>query len=229
MSSSSEPGHPGVTIAIGDEVHGTDGKLGTVHRVIVDADSDRISEIVVKHGFLWGNERVIPLSHVQRSDGSVLYMDIDQEQFRECDGFDPGRYREPDPDYSGPPGFNRESGVNFPLDQEMAGGPVLFYTGKPLGYPGGETIPPESEGESIRTTMPSINAGDPILDRSFQKIGEVAHLEVDEEGFPTRLVGRKGLLFRHEAELPVEWIQDFSDKGIVLNVDRSEVERLGLD
>ncbi len=230
MNSSNDPAEPGVTIAIGAEVHGPDGKLGHVERVIVDADSDRISEIVVKHGFLWGNERVVPLSHVQRSDGSVLYVDIDEEQFKECDGFDPGRYRDPDPDYSGPPGFNRESGVNFPYEQAVARGPLLFYAaGKPMGYPGGEPVPPESEGENIGTTLPSIKAGDPILDRSFQKVGEVADFEVNEEGFPMRLVGRKGRVFRSEAELPVEWIQDLTDKGVLLNVDRSEVERLGLD
>jgi uncharacterized protein YrrD len=221
----------GFTVAIGDEVRGRDGKLGEVERVIVDADSDRIFELVVRHGFLWGNERLVPLSCISHGDGSVLYADIDQEQFKEFDGFDPARYREPDPDYTGPPGFDIDSGHNFPLEQAVARGPLLFFaTGKPLGYPGGERVPPASEGQNLATTRPSIEAGDDILDRNFEKVGEVAEFAADERGVPVRLVGRKGFLFHKEAEIPADWISDLTDKGVVLAVDKADVERrIGFD
>jgi len=221
MESGSGPGEH-LTIAIGDEVQGRDGKLGQVERVIVDADSDRISEIVVRHGLpLLGKHRLVPMSKVQRADGSVLYVDIDSEQFKECEGFEPDRYRAPDPDYTGPPGFDSRAGYNFEYEAEIASGPVLFQAagGKLMGYPGGE--------DASRGRMwgrPSIAPGDPVLSRDAEKVAEVAELEVNEEGFPTRLVVQKGMIFKKEAELPVEWIGELSDQGVVLRVGKSEIE-----
>jgi uncharacterized protein YrrD len=39
--------------------------LGEVQRVITDAASDRVTDLVIKHGFLVGRERIVPLAHVQ--------------------------------------------------------------------------------------------------------------------------------------------------------------------
>ncbi|MGE5595369.1 MAG: PRC-barrel domain-containing protein [Hyphomicrobiales bacterium] len=220
-------GHtPHFTIAIGDEVRGPDGKLGEVEKLIVDAEADRISEVVVKHGFLWGNERVIPLEAIQRSDGSVLYTDIDQKQFKECAGFDPGRYREPDPDYSGPPAFDADAQDNFPYRVAVTQGSLLYLNaGKTFGYPGGEV----SEGVSRLQTLPVIQEGDAVLSSDYEKVGEVSEFEGNADGFPTRLVVKQGFLFKREAEIPAEWIAELSDKGVVLNVSRDEVrERTAL-
>lgn len=224
MDSGSSDFPSDVTIAIGDEVRGRDGKLGQVERVIVDANSDRISEIVVKHGLpLLGEQRLIPLSHVQRSDGSVLYVDIDSEQFKECEGFKADRYRAPNPDYTGPPGFDARSGHNFPLDAAVDSGPVLFQSagGKMMGYPGGEG---GSQGSLM--SRPSISPGDDVLSADYEKVGEVAEFELNADGFPTRLVVRQGFLFRTEAEVPAEWIRELSDQGVVLRAPAAEIERL---
>jgi hypothetical protein len=45
-------------------------------------------------------------------------------------------------------------------------------------------------------------------------------------GAPKRLVMRRGHLFHTDTELPISWVQDLSDKGIVLNVPRAAVESL---
>lgn len=214
------------TVAIGQEVHGRDGKLGEVQRVVVDADSDTVSELVVKHGFVFGNERLVPLDRVQRADGSVLYVDMDQEQFSSCDGFDPQRYRTADPDYSGPPGFDTESGRNFNYDATWAGGPLLFFGGasKPLGYPGGEMRAPAETSTGM--WRPAIKAGDDVLSSDYEKVGEVAQFEAEAAtGKPTRLVMKQGFLFKTETELPVDWLTELSDQGVVLTVPKDTVER----
>lgn len=214
------------TVAIGQEVHGRDGKLGQVERVVVDADSDTVSELVVKHGFLFGNERLVPLDRVQRADGSVLYIDMDEEQFSACDGFDPKRYRAPDPDYTGPPGFDAASGRDFNYDTVWAGGPLLVFgtSSKPLGFPGGELQAPAD----VSTGMwrPALKAGDDVLSSDFEKVGEVAAFEAEvASGKPTRLVMKQGFLFKKQTELPSEWLSDLSDRGVVLTVPKDTVER----
>ncbi|HEY7293735.1 MAG TPA: PRC-barrel domain-containing protein, partial [Dehalococcoidia bacterium] len=74
-------------VTIGAEVRGSDGKLGDVHRVIVDARTGHVTDLVVKHGFLFGNERVVPLSSVTKVENGVVYLDTDKEAFERFHGF----------------------------------------------------------------------------------------------------------------------------------------------
>jgi hypothetical protein len=37
---------------------------------------------------------------------------------------------------------------------------------------------------------------------------------------------RQGRIFKDEFDVPVEWVEDLSDKGVVLNVERGRVESL---
>jgi nucleotide-binding universal stress UspA family protein/uncharacterized protein YrrD len=208
-------------ISIGADVVGTAGKLGEVHRVIVDARTDRVTDIVVKHGFLFGRERVVPLSHVTGVENGVIRLDLDEKGFEALDGFSDDRYRAPDPNYVGPPGFRREE---FLMDVAVATGPVQGLAGgavPPLGYPGGQQLSPDD------TARPAVSAGTPILDSEGQEVGEVHDMDfAADTGAPTRLVLRKGFIFKDETEIPVSMIQNISDDGVMLNVTKAEVEQL---
>ena len=99
----------------------------------------------------------------------------------------------------------------------MGGGIV----GKPGGFPGGEETSPDA------IARPTIASGTPILARDGEHVGDVHELTFAAPGgAPERLVMRRGHLFHTDTELPISWVQELSDKGVVLNVPRSEVEAL---
>jgi nucleotide-binding universal stress UspA family protein/uncharacterized protein YrrD len=208
-------------ISIGADVVGATGKLGEVHRVIVDARTDRITDIVVKHGFLFGRERVVPLSHVTSVENGVIHLDLDEKGFEAMDGFTDDRYRAPDPNYVGPPGYRNEE---FLMDVTVAEGPMQGMAGgptPPLGYPGGQQISPDD------MSRPAVSSGTPILDSEGREVGHVHDMDfASDTGAPTRLVMRTGLIFKSETEIPVSMIQDISDDGVMLNVTKNQVEQL---
>jgi uncharacterized protein YrrD len=208
-------------ISIGAEVIGTSGKLGEVQRVIVDARTDRITDIVVKHGFLFGRERVVPLSHVTTVADDGVHLDLDERGFEVMDGFTDDRYRAPDPSYTGPPGFRNE---DFLMNVAVAEGPLQGLASgpaPPLGFPGGQQVSPDD------MARPSVSPGTPIVDAAGEAIGQVHELSVAaDSGAPTRLVLRQGLIFKQETEIPVSLIRDISDDGVMLTVTKAEVERL---
>src|SRR5215471_4623798 len=152
-------------IRIGADVVGRDGKLGEVHRVIVDARSNHVTDLVVKHGFLWGNERIVPLGCVSSVEDGTVRLDLEEDGFKAMNGFAPDHYHAPDPDYIGPPGLdNRE----FLLDSAVAtsGAAGLGVTGgtKPLGYPGGEQVTPDD------MQRPAYAVGMDVLDALGEKV-----------------------------------------------------------
>lgn len=221
MDSSPTP-DPALPVAIGAEVRGPDGSLGEVDKIIVDPTTDRLTGVVVKHGRVFSDRRVLPLDAIQRADGSALYVDLDDEQFSALEDFDPVRYRSPDPDYSGPPGFDAAHGHNFNLENYVAMGPANIALGqamKPLGYPGGEISEPQAPH------WDTLSEGADILDSDGEKVGEVAALVLDgETGEPARLTVRRGFLFGDEADLPTAWIDSIGDGRLRLNVPRRTVE-----
>jgi sporulation protein YlmC with PRC-barrel domain len=218
--STMEAEHP--LIAIGAEVDGTGGKLGEVSRVVVDPEHDRISAVVVKRGRLLATERVVPLACFMAGDGAALHLNMDEEEFEGLDPFDETVYRAPDPDYSGPPGFDRASvGMgNMSLNTYVALGPQLaFGSSQPVGgFPGGEPIRPVIE-------TPTLEEGADVFDVSGDKVGEVAQLVVDPDGgAPVRLTVKQGFLFKAEYDVPMDWIAEIGDGSVHLNVTKADIE-----
>src|SRR5579885_319914 len=165
---------PAMDVRIGAEVQGTDGKLGEVHRVIVDARTGNITDLVVKHGFLFGNERVVPLSCVTKVENGVVYLEADKEAFARFNGYADDRYRAPDPNYIGPPGFNN---TEFMLDEVTAMGVASFgQVEPPLGFPGGQQVSPDD------LQRPALQEGSAVLDANGEKVGEISELSLDPEG-----------------------------------------------
>lgn len=213
-------GGSGVDIRIGAEVMGTTGKLGDVSRVIVDSNIDQISDIVVKHGFIFGSERVVPLGSIKTVEDGVIFLDVDERGFEAFNGFTDDRYRAPDPSYLGPPGFRNEE---FLLDTVVAAGPVggIGQVEPVFGFPGGQQVGPDD------MARPAVGPGTNVMDVDGEKVGDVHELSVSSDGSPTRLVVKSGFIFKHETEVPVSHIKEISDDGILLSITKADLAKLG--
>ncbi|OAI41399.1 hypothetical protein AYO38_03715 [bacterium SCGC AG-212-C10] len=215
--------HP--LISIGADVEGLDGRIGEVSRVVVDSDQDRITGVVVKRGSILATERIVALDTLRAGEGTTLMLDIQQDEFDQLEPFDETVYRAPDPDYSGPPGFDYESAgaTNYALNSYVALGPSLAFGtgGRTGGYPGSEVI------ATVTNEMPNIHEGTAIMDIDGEKVGEVSELTVDPESAqPVTLRVKQGFIFKSERELPVEWISELGPERILLSVTKAEVETL---
>lgn len=220
----SSPEMEQMDIKIGDTVQGTGGQLGEVSRLIVDERSGQATDLVVKHGFIFGGERILPLGMVRRVDGNAVYVDIDEDQFKDLNGY-ADKVRDGDPDYVGPPPQDLDGTFrgNAAFEQAWAIGPLggIGGSAKPLGYPGGEQL----SHDLIQ--RPALATGMSVLDRYGEKVGTVGELAVrPEDGVPTHVTLRRGLLFKHDTPLPAEWIDGVGTDGLVLSVTKAEVDQL---
>jgi sporulation protein YlmC with PRC-barrel domain len=211
-----------VELRIGAAVLGTDGKLGELHKVIADAQRDRITELVVKGDGLRGREHVIPLKFVQRVEGDAIYLDVDKETFEGKAGVVDALHGA-DSDYTGPPSMDQEGTFqgNLQYDSMVASGAQMG--GKVMGFPGGERLTPDIHDR------PAISLGMDILSNVGDKVGEVAELSFDsDDGSLVRLVLKRPLIARRDphAAVPVSWVKDLAVDGILLNVGKSDVDAL---
>jgi len=200
---------------IGEEVFGRDGKLGELSRVVVDPETHDVTYVVVRHGTLRSSERLLPVAALESQDGEA-YADITGDDFEQLQLFDLTHYRAPDPDYTGPPGFDAAAagGANTQLDAYVALGPLtaMGAAARVMGFPGGEA----SAIARDAPLPPSVAEGDDVLDRDGEKVGEIETLELDGDGHPVRLVVRRGFLFSTETDVPPELIGSVREGAVTL-------------
>lgn len=216
------------TIGIGDPVLDVAGeKVGEVSRIIVDARTDTISGLVVKADGWFGKERIIPRDLLDPSaDG--LRSEIPADDFEDLSPYDASAFHSPDPDYSGPPGFDRESlgQANLTLDTAVAMGSLagIGTSAKPMGFPGGETRAPEDQVAAAQRQLPVVERGADILDARGRKVGEVDEIAFDGSGHASSLTAKQGFIFAKRFDIPAEWIEDISDQGVILNVAEDRLQ-----
>lgn len=226
MAHEHRQGRSGV-VEIGSTVLFDDGsKAGTISKVIVDPNNDIMTDIVVKKGMLLSEERIVPLGCIDFNESGELFLDMDKDGFKELGLFDDTQFRSPSPDYTGPPGFDASAnGVrNLQFEAIVAGGSNAGLGG-PNAKVGG--FPQEASSRSANPmSRPALGQGDPVLDVDGEQVGEIDELELDpEDGHPVRLVVREGMIFRKSWEVPADYIAQLSNKGVVLDVRKSELER----
>jgi sporulation protein YlmC with PRC-barrel domain len=73
---------------------------------------------------------------------------------------------------------------------------------------------------------PAIAASTPVYDKAGQRIGDVESMEIDPaSGRITRVIVRRGVIFRNETAIPARVIASVGDR-ITLSVGADEVKKL---
>lgn len=68
-----------LSIHPGTDVVATDGKVGEFHEFVVDAETDRITHLVLREGHLWGKKDVtIPLDQIARIEANAVHLKLDK-------------------------------------------------------------------------------------------------------------------------------------------------------
>jgi sporulation protein YlmC with PRC-barrel domain len=210
-------------ISLGAHAEGKDGGLGVVERFIFNLQSQLVSDLVIRHGLV-PKEHVVSLDCVRPgADGDEkVRIDLFDAELDDTRIYTEAGYRAADTHFAAPPAARDmgDRGIDYQLDEAQALGAVSGLQGKPMGYPGGETI------VSDDAQIPVLTKGTNIFDLDGQHIGDVASATVDTEtGQLTHLTMGGGLL-RSEDEVPIEWLDKVGSQGVMLTMRGENVEHL---
>lgn len=208
---------------LGSPVIGTADKLGEVDRIIFDPNTRRAEYLIVKQGGILGGVHVAPFHDIARVDGEGVHLGIDDDAFGHLPSFSDDADRAGDPDHVAPPSEESagRSAMDFQMDTVTARGSMGSTTDKPMGYPGYEQVVPDDQ------QLPAIGRGTSVFDAVGEKIGDVGELEVESEtGMVARIVVRRGFIFKNDVEMPLDWLDAWTPRGVGLNVPKSEMETL---
>jgi uncharacterized protein YrrD len=70
-----------VTVRGGERVEATDGGIGKVDGVVIDAETHVVTHLVMREGHLWHTRTVrIPLEHIDHVERDAIYLKLRKEQ-----------------------------------------------------------------------------------------------------------------------------------------------------
>jgi sporulation protein YlmC with PRC-barrel domain len=210
-------------VPFGTRVVDSHGKgVGTVSRVVLRSQSREVAGLVVHQGVLNRREVVVPIGKVA-GFGDEVRLSLQASELDALDLFDAASLQTIPDHWEMPMGFDQRdfflvggggwTEAVLPFEQTSAG-----VSGTPAYVRDRDTAaePPE----------PDIAAGAHVYDKTGQRIGEVEGVEIDEtSGRITRVIVRRGVLFRTETAIPASVIASAGDK-VTLSVAADALKKL---
>jgi uncharacterized protein YrrD len=221
-----------MNIDLGMDVFGSDGeKVGTVERIVVDSNTKRIHKIVVHRGFLSHDDKLVDIEMVSSQDSDGLRLDLTSNQVNELPGYVEERFVQvPQEDWNA-----------LPYIQPGAAGGGAYLYGAPYagrGYEGSQdsffdaapSVAPVIEDQSnISETDVMISEGTDVYGADGDKIGSVGEVLVSNDGAINGFVVSKGLIFKKDVRVPIDWVESANGDQVTLNVTSAQAESAAFD
>ena len=197
----------------------TGDKIGTISRIVIDAKTRDVTDLVVESGTLFKGEKMIPVGLVNLENEDQIML---RETNQSIDEF---------PDY--------ETTHYVPLEQ--ASGPYekvdTYYWYPPINYqlpPGGLGLwsgVPTHEVSETETNIPegriAITEGAKVVSADDKHVGNVEQVITDSDtNNVTHFVVGKGFLLKEHKLVPARWVSSVDDGRIYLSVEARLFDRL---
>ena len=200
-------------------------KVGQIDRVVMDPRSKELTHLVVKKGFLFTRDKVLPLDLVETATDDRVVLKAGEE--------DPDRF----------PDFEETHYVPIEKTEPSAKGrsdhlsPLAWYYPVPggawwhvrrLGYPG---IPKPPYVRRTEVNIPegtvALEEGAKVIDTDGEHLGDVERVYADEaEQRVTHLLISKGLLSKSRKLIPSMWVDSVREDEVRLSISERLIEAL---
>lgn len=205
-------------VRLGSRVYCGDTEVGRLERVVLSPSDQRVTHLLVHRGLVPHRDVLVPVEVAERATDEAVWLRLSAEEFERLSPYDPERYVSAEAGAAAT-GRHERSRVLFALPFGRArpgallraeGGQTAAGTGGPDGSRSGVLL--------SRGTRVVCAGGD---------VGRVDDVLLD----PTTrqaiaFVVRKGRFLRQDVVVPVDWVSEVQSDKIVLNVDRSQLDRL---
>lgn len=226
-------------------VYTADGQeVGAIDRVVINPETTEVSHVVVRQGWLFTEDKVVPTAWIDQATGEQVRLRADIDSLDELPPFEETHYLPYDDSY-GADGGNATAGANRAA---YAGGGYArpYYPYPPIGaawpgyygaygygayaYPGGyyaaESYAVETERNIPEGTI-ALKQGAAVVDKHGDQVGTVARVFTDDETQQvTHLLITEGWIFQEKHLVPTYWIREATDEEVQLKVDADFLKRL---
>jgi uncharacterized protein YrrD len=209
--------------AEGAKVVTADGEdVGTIDRVVLAPDTKEVTHLVVRKGFLFTEDKVVPLSLVGPATEEQVTLREDAGDLEKLPDFEESHYVSVGP----PP-------VRPGLGDAHWARPVVWYppmgtwwiTGAYAGYDMPQYV--AKTEENIPEGTVALEEGAKVISSDGKHVGDVERIFTDPlEDRVTHLLISEGLILKEKKLIPTVWMSTVREDEVHLSVDSDLVESL---
>jgi uncharacterized protein YrrD len=208
------------------KVLASDGsKIGQIDRVVMDPRSKELTHLVVKKGFLFTKDKVVPLNLIETATEDRVVLKEGPQHPDDFPDFEETHFV-PTEETSAPDKRGTKGLSTLAWYYPFPGG-AWWHTamGAYPGYP----KPPyvrRTELNIPEGTVP-LEEGAKVVSNDGEHVGDVERVYVDnEEQRVTHFLISKGLISKSRKLIPTMWVESVSDDVVQLSVGDRFVEKL---
>ena len=201
-----------------------DEKIGTLHRVVMDPKTKEVTHIVVKEGFFFTEDKVVPMDLVGSVTEDRISLQGSKEHLDELPQYEETHYVRPH-DTTG------ESEVSSDTSDPVYWYPPVDLSGAGYGRYPVAFFPQSLYVQKIEKNIPdgtiALAQGAKVISADGEQVGSIETLITDPtQDRVTHVVISSGLLLKERRIVPAYWLSTVSDDEVHLSVDARLLERL---
>ena len=196
-------------------------KVGEVERVVLDPQTKEITHLVVRKGFLFTEDKVVPINMVgstakdritlKRTEDLESLPDFEEEQYVKVTSVDPG----------------------YPYKEGNAR-PYYWYPAPGFVWWGTQPLPIQARPDYVIETWRNIPEGTVALKEGAdvvtvdnKHVGDVERIfATPKRERATHLLISKGLFLKEKKVVPTTWINQVTEDQVYLSVSSDFIDRL---
>ena len=203
----------------------TGEKVGRIDRVVIDPKSDELTHLVVKKGFLFTTDKVVPIEHVETTAEDRVELKAGPGDPDEFPDFEETHYIQAQESGTF---AKRELGGKKPLAwyYPFPGGP--WWRASMGGYPGYPQPPYLRKTElNIPDNTVPLEEGAKVVSSDGEHVGDIERIYADEEEQrATHVMISQGLISKTRKLIPTMWVKHVHDEEVRLSISKNFVEHL---
>ncbi|MBZ0291336.1 MAG: PRC-barrel domain-containing protein [Anaerolineae bacterium] len=218
----------------GTNVFTANGKeVGHIDRVVIDPRSQHVTHVVVRAGFLFTEDKLVPVELIKSADDDRVTLQSAAGDLDDLRPFEETHYVSLDDE--------EVKAMNYPVGGEYI--PPVYgyppYGGIWPGYPGApgysgpagiarpEQVYATRKDENIPEGTSALREGARVISSDDKHVGEIESVLVDEHTEQaTHFVISQGLFFKDHKLIPAHWVRTIGENEVYLGVGSKTLEQL---
>jgi uncharacterized protein YrrD len=201
-------------------IYSADGEeMGRLDRVVLDPASGGVSHIVLRRGWFFTEDRVVPVEFIDSASEKEIRLSREIKDLEQLSIFEEAHFIEPGLD-TGQEG----------RDAQYAAAPSIYWyppVSVSLGYPGFYNMPYVVKTErNIPEGAIPLKDGSNVLDLEGKSVGSIERVITSSGDQVTHFVVSSGLLSVTRKLIPSHWVSEVKEDEVRLGVPEAILDRL---
>lgn len=199
-----------------------DQKVGHIERVVIDPATDEISHLVVEKGFLFTEDKVVPVTDIQSTGEKAVILKKTAAP-EDYPAFDETQYIP----NAGVEDFNRrqaDEARQLLWYHAAVKAPFLKSSPYPSQY---KPLYYKEKHRNIPEDAVALEEGADVTDRDGRHLGSIADVFTEPKTFNvSHFLVSSGLIKKDKKIIPAAWVKDMVEETVQLHIKKQVFENL---